>query len=119
MTDCYSQRIRGITLRHTVKFQQSDHHLLDLFLAGIAVSGRRLFDLAGRILTDRQSGIESGKNGGSPRVTQFEGRINVLRDKRLLNGKLLGAGLQNYLADPVIDLFEFVHKDLALRPDAS
>ncbi len=51
-------------------------------------------------------------------MTKLEGGIHIFRDKRLLDGKLLRSGLHNNLADPVIDLLEFVHKDLPLRPDA-
>ena len=56
MTDRAGQRISRIGARGTGQFQQPLHHLLHLFLVGMAISDHGLFHLQGGVFGHRQVG---------------------------------------------------------------
>lgn len=71
MADGYRQGIGGVGLGQELEVEKEPNHLLDLFLLRPAVSHQGLFHCKGRVLGNRQSGIQAGQHGDTPHVAEL------------------------------------------------
>ena len=97
VADCDGQGVRCILLRYFRQVQKHFEHLLNLVLRCPAVSDDRLLYLEGRILEDRQSGVDPGHYRGSTSLAKLQRALHIGGEKNILDSNCIGAILRYYI----------------------
>src|SRR5882672_10707056 len=103
VADGAGERVGGIRGGRAGELQQPLHHVLHLFLAGVAVADHRLLHLQRGVFRDWQARVDRGADRRAARLAERERRRGIDVDEDFLDGDLLRPVFADHLAQVLED----------------